>query len=290
MADAENIQTLVEVTGLDPAAAKRVFEVCNNDLERAINFHLEGNSVDEEAADLAGNSATAMTTLPDQPAPAAFPYFNEDGIREPIPVKREQLVNADDDNFRSRIRRPLSHNVCPLRNFQLEGELQEAQLTEAFGGNRASSMVAAALTRPPRTAAAINPRNPKRPRLGDLFRPPVDINFAGTLHAVKESGKLRDRWIIVNLQDNVQFASQVMNRDIWSDKALKALIKKYFLFWQVAIDTSEGARFQVHLFMFILLNSIIISSFSIGILWSSSTALRLHSGPSNWRGEAQLQG
>lgn len=256
MSQAESIQTLVEVTGLDPLSAKRVFEVCNNNLEQAINFHLEGNVLDDEVAIDAPSSAAASNNRQpsttdhhaDLPAGApAVPYFNDEGVREPIPVKREQLVGADDDIFRSRIRRPLSHNVCPLRNFQLEGELQEAQLSEAFAGSRSESMVAAALSRTARHAIAASGsmRNAKRPRLGDLFRPPVDINYVGTLHGAKESGKMQDRWIIVNLQDNVRFASQVMNRDIWSDSALKAFIKKHFLFWQVAIDTSEGARFQV---------------------------------------------
>lgn len=39
--------------------------------------------------------------------------------------------------------------------------------------------------------------------------------------------------------------SQVLNRDIWSNRSLKSLIRKYFVFWQVAIDTSEGERFRV---------------------------------------------
>lgn len=239
MSDAESIQTLVEVTGLDPAIAKRVYEVCNSNLEQAINFHLEGNVIDEPTPEV-----PLTSDQPDLQA-AAMPYTNDEGVREPIPVKREQMIANDEDIFRSRIRRPLSHNVCPLRNFQLEGELQEAQLSDAFAGSRAEAFAAAFINR---TSIRNNPsglRNSKRPRLGDLFRPPVDINYVGTLHGVKESGKLQDRWIIVNLQDNVQFASQVMNRDIWSDSSLKSFIRKYFLFWQVAIDTSEGARFQV---------------------------------------------
>lgn len=249
MADADSIQTLIEVTGIEAAVAKRMLEICNNDLERAINFHLENGVVDDIGPDSVTGSSTASLppsqsgATPDQ---SAIPYSNEDGVREPIPVKREQLVNEEDDNFRTRQRRPLSHNVCPLRNFQLEGELQEAQLTEAFGGSRSGSMVAAALTRSVRIGSSnYSQHNPKRPRLGDLFRPPFDIQCPGTLHTVREAGKAKDKWIIVNLQDNTQFASQCMNRDIWSNKPLKSLIRSHFLFWQVAVDTSEGARFQV---------------------------------------------
>lgn len=289
MSDADSIQTLVEVTGLDLVMAKRVFEVCNNNLEQAINFHLEGNVLDDIAPEAATSNRPPTSELPDLSS-ASLPYSNDEGVREPIPVKREQLVASDDDIFRSRIRRPLSHTVCPLRNFQLEGELQEAQLSDAFAGTRAGSMVAAAFSRTPRSQLGSSGlRNSKRPRLGDLFRPPVDINYVGTLHGVKEAGKQKDRWIIVNLQDNVQFASQVMNRDIWSDAALKDFIKKYFLFWQVAIDTSEGARFQVFSSYFLLKFTYINNSFQTGILWSHPITIRLHPGSKNWRGKAKLQ-
>lgn len=86
----------------------------------------------------------------------------------------------------------------------------------------------------------------KRSRLlEDLFRPPVDLICPGTLLAARDYAKLQNRWLIVNLQDNTDFSSQVLNRDIWSDSNVRSLIQRNFVFWQVNRDNSEGNRFHV---------------------------------------------
>jgi len=79
-------------------------------------------------------------------------------------------------------------------------------------------------------------------RLGDLFRPPTDILYSGSLTAAREFATKRQRWLLVNVQDD-SFQSQTLNRDVWSDKELKKLIRRQFTFWQVDNDTSEGRRF-----------------------------------------------
>lgn len=43
------------------------------------------------------------------------------------------------------------------------------------------------------------------------------------------------RWLLVNLQDSKEFASQILNRDVWSDYNVKELIKRNFIFMQVII-------------------------------------------------------
>lgn len=306
-----DIQTLMEVTGLDRAAAQRVLTVSNNDLERAIHFHLEGNTIDAQPDAAAAQQDAASVIIDDDddddyPAPSGAASANDmaaadgdadgSGIRAPIPVRREQMLQPEEDNFRVRVRRPFvtpfgAHNVCPLRNFQLEGELQEAELTAVANGGRPSdaaptlpllgadvatiaagsssssssggllaSSGSVAVSRIPmpssRSAAMViaaratdlttnGTRRQKRSRLGDLFRPPVDLSVIGTLQTVKDGACAQNRWLIVNLQDNAEFASQVLNRDVWSDENVRAMIAKYFVFWQIAVDMSEGARFQV---------------------------------------------
>lgn len=82
-------------------------------------------------------------------------------------------------------------------------------------------------------------------RLSELFRPPVDITFCGSFQAARDFAKVHNKWLIVNIQDMSDFNCQVLNRDIWSSEKLRAIIKKYFIFWQVAIDNTDGHRFQV---------------------------------------------
>lgn len=46
-------------------------------------------------------------------------------------------------------------------------------------------------------------------------------------------GKTQGRWLMVNIQNVQEFACQALNRDIWSNSAVKALVKDNFVFWQV---------------------------------------------------------
>lgn len=213
---------------------------------------------------------------------ANLPIDDEDDVRPPILPKREQLILPNEDNFRYRKRRTVaSRTVCPLRNFELEGRMQEERLKAAVMGNLIDQSLERALdvtgdSSPlnsftlPTTAA--NPKgnvigfsNKTREilhnhvsgsaqpstksavpsRLSELFRPPVDITFCGSFQAARDFAKEQNKWLIVNIQDMSDFNCQVLNRDIWSSEKLRAIIKKYFIFWQVAIDNTDGHRFQV---------------------------------------------
>lgn len=88
------------------------------------------------------------------------------------------------------------------------------------------------------------PPRPKRSKLEDVFRPPTDLIFSGTFQMVKEYAKNENSWLMVNLQDNTEFACQVLNRDIWSNKELKSIIKKYFIFYQTFVDCIEGNKIK----------------------------------------------
>lgn len=243
--------------GLDRLTAAQILTINDNNLERAINYHLEGNNdstmpvpsyphypllphmpslggYDDERLPLAGTSATATATLPD-----------EEGVRAPIPPKREQMIMPEEDIFRYRKRRNVTHNVCPLRNFQQEGELQEARLAAVVGGNPfqydrdvgwrngGNEAVASRSNNSSSSVPMLSNIPAKRSRLGDLYRPPTDLSVTGSLQTAREFAKNQNRWLIVNLQDYGQFQSQTVNRDIWSDEKLRSIIKQYFVLWQV---------------------------------------------------------
>lgn len=229
---------------------------------------------------------------------ANLPIDDEDDVRPPILPKREQLILPNEDNFRYRKRRTVTARpVCPLRNFELEGRLQEERLNAAVMGNFPATAATAAANND-RTTEAIDSstasinflpgaaterkahsnllgfssetnelihnkltggigsstnnsvvhhvtKSAAPSRLSELFRPPVDITFCGSFQAARDYAKEQNRWLIVNVQDMSDFNCQVLNRDIWSSEKLRAVIKKYFIFWQVAIDNTDGHRFQV---------------------------------------------
>ncbi|KAI1280941.1 hypothetical protein F5Y07DRAFT_386814 [Xylaria sp. FL0933] len=68
--------------------------------------------------------------------------------------------------------------------------------------------------------------------LRDLFRPPHDLMSDATWDEARDEGKEDKKWIMVNLQDLDIFQCQVLNRDVWKDENLKALIKEHFIFLQ----------------------------------------------------------
>ena len=53
------------------------------------------------------------------------------------------------------------------------------------------------------------------------------------LYQARETGKKQGRWLMVNIQNVQEFTCQALNRDIWSNSTVKALLKDSFIFWQV---------------------------------------------------------
>uniref|UniRef100_A0A1I8MJ44 UBX domain-containing protein n=1 Tax=Musca domestica TaxID=7370 RepID=A0A1I8MJ44_MUSDO len=240
----ELVQSVCEVTGTTEAEAKHLLSACNNEVEAAVALFFEGGGTSQLAA--SDDASLPMIGGDD-----------EDGVRAPIAPIREQLIGPEDDNFYAaapppRLRSTRRVKVCPLRDFAREGALMEEQLQQQEAGsfvaldnlyeaathsrsssrrNRAADMVAAAQM-----------SEPKKSRLEDLFRPPTDIAFAGSMQAARNRAEALHQWLLVNVQSD-NFDSQLLNRDVWSDKALRKLMKRQFLLWQVDGDSSEGRRF-----------------------------------------------
>lgn len=195
---------------------------------------------------------------------------DDDTVRPPILPKREQLILPNEDNFRAyrKRRTAVSRSVCPLRNFELEGRMQEERLQAAvIATTNSEKYDLPSLPTPSNTkqnnilgfadetkqvlqskaigSAQTIVTSSAPSRLSELFRPPVDMTYFGSFQAVREYAKEENRWLIVNVQDMSDFSCQVLNRDIWSSDKLREIIKKYFIFWQVAIDNADGHRFQV---------------------------------------------
>lgn len=293
---------------MDYETASLTLSIHNYNLEQAINFHLERSPNENEDANVstasssgtgaavapqngtlsAASTSTSTSTSQRHDATASMPsmanlYNEDDNVRAPIPPKREQMILPDEDNFRFRKRRVQPpRSVCPLRNFELEGRLQEARIQAAVRRNFVSNSLglgdaeddnddnggtfrfAAIPTAPTQKAATVisseiepatqsfrsksttTKLDPGMPsRLSDLYRPPVDISFCGSFQAARDYAKEQNRWLIVNVQDNSDFNCQVLNRDIWSNEKLREVMKRFFVFWQVAIDNSDGHRYQV---------------------------------------------
>lgn len=49
---------------------------------------------------------------------------------------------------------------------------------------------------------------------------------------------------MVNIQDETDFSCQCLNRDVWSNAAVKSIVEEYFVFWQVSSNCREGLRYN----------------------------------------------
>lgn len=182
-----------------------------------------GEAVGRQLLEACGGNLELAINMHMEGGGVAAPSDEEGAVRAPIPQVQETLV--DDTSafglFRGRKRKTRSV-FDGFRDFQEEARQQEEELMAGTSGSRASR---------------------KTKTLQDLFRPPIDITYKGNLANARETGKTQGKWLMVNIQNVQEFPCQALNRDIWSNSAVKALIKDNFIFWQVYHDSEEGQRY-----------------------------------------------
>lgn len=55
---------------------------------------------------------------------------------------------------------------------------------------------------------------------------------------------MQNKWLMINIQNVQDFACQCLNRDVWSNEAVKNIIREHFIFWQVESQNSAGGKFN----------------------------------------------
>ncbi|QLG72001.1 hypothetical protein HG535_0C03540 [Zygotorulaspora mrakii] len=83
----------------------------------------------------------------------------------------------------------------------------------------------------------------KEERLALLFRPPFDIMSKVNLDGAKAKARRKNKWIMINIQDAGIFQCQALNRDLWSSKQVKKLIKPNFVFLQYQYDSRNAESY-----------------------------------------------
>lgn len=64
----------------------------------------------------------------------------------------------------------------------------------------------------------------------------------------RETGKESKKWILVNVQDMNDFNCQALNRDIWKDEAVVAVVKESFIFLQYSRDDHRATEYTTFYF------------------------------------------
>lgn len=83
----------------------------------------------------------------------------------------------------------------------------------------------------------------KEARLAMLFRPPFDIMSKRDFESAKTKAQKKKKWLMINIQDSGIFQCQALNRDLWSSKNIKRLIKKNFIFLQYQFESRDAQRY-----------------------------------------------
>uniref|UniRef100_A0A8C5KB88 UBX domain-containing protein 7 n=1 Tax=Jaculus jaculus TaxID=51337 RepID=A0A8C5KB88_JACJA len=200
------LQPLFLAKSASESVGKHMLEACNNNLEMAVTMFLDGGGIAEEPST---SSASVSAVRP----------HTEEEVRAPIPQKQEILVEPEPLFGAPKRRRPARSIFDGFRDFQTETIRQEQEL---------------------RNGGAIDK---KLTTLADLFRPPIDLMHKGSFETAKECGQMQNKWLMINIQNVQDFACQCLNRDVWSNEAVKNIIREHFIFWQVYHDSEEGQRY-----------------------------------------------
>ncbi|XP_066508640.1 UBX domain-containing protein 7-like isoform X4 [Hoplias malabaricus] len=190
-----------------------MLEACNNNLEMAVTMFLDGGAITEEPSTSSSSAGASGSRLP----------HTEDDVRAPIPQKQEILVEPEPLFGVPKRRRPARSIFDGFRDFQTETSVHAVRQEQEL-----------------RNGGAMDK---KLSTLADLFRPPIELMHKGSFETAKHCGQLENKWLMINIQNVQDFACQCLNRDVWSNEAVKTIIREHFIFWQVYHDSEEGQRY-----------------------------------------------
>ncbi|TRY70684.1 hypothetical protein TCAL_04831 [Tigriopus californicus] len=221
-----NITQFCSIIGCEPTQAKAFLELSGGSLAMAINMHMEGVQVPEGPA-LSGNASPNGT----EAAGPSQPWLDDDGVRAPIPQKRETLVEAGYEGYR------INKGAAGA------GGSRQSRVRTVFDGFRNFNSEAKSYGSQDGPLPA---GRGKKPTLEELFKPPLDIMYKGDWPSARESAAQTQKWLLVNIQDPGEFQCQMLNRDVWSSIAVKTIVREHFVFWQQYKESEDAQRYMAY--------------------------------------------
>lgn len=111
--DPKAIAEFCSVTGCDEEKAKKMLDICNWNLEMAVNMHVDSDFLESTGIEPPVNG------------------IDPEGVRAPIPQSRAVLVEDSSIHYGLRGRKRIAHSVFDgLRDFRAEAELQEQSVND----------------------------------------------------------------------------------------------------------------------------------------------------------------
>ncbi|CAI5517515.1 unnamed protein product [Closterium sp. Naga37s-1] len=253
------VASFIDFTGSDDAVALQMLQATNWQLEEAVQLFFGGGAEAAGAqqtdahggsavgpAGGAGNGSRDATPPPRSSSPPPPPAAavasaggggmggsmggEEEVVRAPLPVRREALYGdayaLNRPSAAAAGRTPGGPSapvvVDGFRDFGGEAGTRARARGEGQQGGEGGAA--------------------RQASLASLFEPPYDILFAGSFDQAKQRAGAEGKWLLVNVQSTGEFASHMLNRDVWAVPAVKETISTYFLLWQVDAAAAEGAK------------------------------------------------
>jgi len=214
MAGSDQVDQLVSITGVDREIASNLLEACGGNLEMAIDMHMEDQG--------GGGSASGASNVPLNGG------SGEDDVRAPIPQKQEVMIGNGYEGY--------------MMNNRINKTMQQRRVRSVFDGFR--DFEAETRNMEDRLEAGLPVSKSKKRTLEELFKPPLDMMFQGDWQSARDHAAKTNRWLLVNIQDSKEFQCQVLNRDLWSNPGVKAIVSEHFVFWQQYKESDDAERYM----------------------------------------------
>lgn len=198
------VSDFVAFTGADVSQAKQMLEATGNDLQSAIDLYFATVQRDEDVARRLHEEEMARVPLQSGE--------EEEPVRAPIPSKVDRLYGEYQPvdglgSTRTRGRRGQVGGSVPIMD-----AFRQRSDGAGQGGERLASM----------------------------FDPPQEILFQGSFEEAKEKAVADRRWLVLNVQSPSSFDSHRLNRDMWRDGTIQALLETSFVMYQTYDVSQDG--------------------------------------------------
>ncbi|KAL0481568.1 hypothetical protein AKO1_012302 [Acrasis kona] len=77
-----------------------------------------------------------------------------------------------------------------------------------------------------------------------MFAAPKKLLFNGAFQDAQNEALSKEKWLLVNIQQDDVFDCHRLNRDTWNNELVSMLVELSFVFWQVDQASAEGNRFK----------------------------------------------
>lgn len=250
------------ITASDPSIAEQYLQVSDNNLEQAVTLFLEsGGAPIQDVSERSSANPPAVTRSPSPPP-----------IRAPIEPVTERLIDPMSGMFDSfsqqhrathrqnmptgifnqafpgfqrsnNVRRQMYHGSDEDEDLVLGDEDEDDDEMFQNGNDNDEDLVEVDGSEFMRQTVGSSRLTATQSRLANLFRPPFEMMSPLSFDGAKQEAISSKKWIMVNIQDNSEFACQMLNRDLWANSTVKTTVSANFIFLQWSSDSDSGNEY-----------------------------------------------